>query len=75
MTNNTCFCRDSCKSVAIRGMSDNKNRTREEFNRILEALKEYPNGASADEILEASGLSMEMHSLQRRLSKLLLTAI
>lgn len=52
-------------------MNKNSNNAKEEVDRILEALKEYPNGASADEIREASGLPLEMRSIQRRLSKLI----
>jgi Fic family protein len=42
----------------------------DELNRILDALKNYPDGASLSEILKASGLQLEIRSLQRRLSKL-----
>ncbi|QEC52531.1 Fic family protein [Anseongella ginsenosidimutans] len=52
-------------------MNNNNNSPKEEVRQILEALKEYPNGASADEILKASGLPLKMRSLQRRLSNLI----
>jgi hypothetical protein len=47
-----------------------KTQIAEEQKRIQEALKQFKDGATLDMILDASGLKIELRTLQRRLDKL-----
>jgi len=51
-------------------MTNNKRNTKRELEAIQAALKQFKDGASIDEIKTASGLDIELRTLQRRLKTL-----
>ncbi len=51
-------------------MSPKKLNTKEELETIVNTLKQFKEGASIDQIKTASGLEIEIRTLQRRLNKL-----
>lgn len=51
-------------------MTDKEKKVFEELEAIRNALRQFPDGASVEDIKLASGLSLELRTLQRRLEKL-----
>ncbi len=51
-------------------MTENEKKTNDQLEAIKGALRQFPDGAAIEDIKAASGLELELRTLQRRLEKL-----